>query len=133
MTARKPKTSFQSRARRAPAVTVADPIATTGAERSAAAPSRRAVGAAAKRPASLDAALEEFTARGFAAARMDDVALRAGVAKGTIYLYFKDKEALFQELVRTSLVPIVGSMKIPEGVEVSARMLLEAFADTLVR
>ena len=64
---------------------------------------------------------------------MDDVAKRAGVAKGTIYLYFKDKEALFQELVRTSLVPIVGGLKIPEGAEVSVRVLLEAFADTLVR
>src|SRR3954453_21899137 len=40
----------------------------------------------------LDAALNEFSARGFAAARLDDVAVRAGVAKGTIYLYFRDKE-----------------------------------------
>ena len=104
----------------------ADPIAATAIP-------RRAAGAAARRQAILDAALDEFSARGFAAARMDDVAAKAGVAKGTIYLYFKDKEALFQELVRTSLVPIVGGLKIPEGVEVSVRVLLEAFADTLVR
>ena len=43
-------------------------------------------------------------ASGFAAARLDDVARRAGVAKGTIYLYFRDKEALFQELVRSMLI-----------------------------
>jgi AcrR family transcriptional regulator len=64
---------------------------------------------------------------------MDDIAVRAGVAKGTIYLYFKDKEALFQELVRTSLVPIVGALKVPAGAELSVRALLETFVDTLVR
>jgi len=148
----KPKTSFRSRTRRPPADRPADPIAAgedgpssrrLRSERAAdpiaagdidsATPSRRAAGAAAKRQAILDAALDEFSARGFAAARMDDVAERAGVGKGTIYLYFQDKEALFQELVRTSLVPIVGGLKIPEGVEVSVRVLLESFADTLVR
>ena len=61
-----------------------------------------------RRDAILAAALEEFAARGFAAARLDDVARRAGVAKGTIYLYFRDKESLFQELVRTMLSPLVG-------------------------
>jgi AcrR family transcriptional regulator len=50
------------------------------------------------------AALDEFSARGFAATGSDDVAKRAGVAKGTIYLYFRDKESLFQELVRSMLV-----------------------------
>ena len=56
-----------------------------------------------RRAAILSAALDEFAARGFAAARLDDVAGRAGVAKGTIYLYFADKESLFQELVREML------------------------------
>jgi len=142
----KPKTPFRSRPKRAQARRPADPVAGDGhaahidaqgadptAGPTAAATSRRAAGAAAKRQAILDAALDEFTAKGFAAARMDDVAVRAGVAKGTIYLYFSDKEALFQELVRTSLVPIVGSLKIPERAEVSVRVLLEAFADTVVR
>ena len=55
---------------------------------------------AARREAILAAALDEFSAQGFAAARLDDVARRAGVAKGTIYLHFRDKEALFQELIR---------------------------------
>ena len=53
--------------------------------------------------------MDEFIARGFAATRLDDVAKRAGVAKGTIYLHFKDKEALFQELIRTAIVPLVGT------------------------
>src|SRR5262245_10226103 len=56
-----------------------------------------------RRDAIVSAALEEFAARGFAATRLDDVARRADVAKGTIYLYFRDKESLFQELVRSML------------------------------
>ena len=59
----------------------------------------RAQKSSARREAILAAALDEFSAQGFAATRLDDVARRAGVAKGTIYLYFKDKESLFQELV----------------------------------
>ena len=56
------------------------------------------------RPAEiLEAALVEFAARGFAATRMEDVARRAGVTKGTIYLYFESKEALFKALVRESI------------------------------
>ena len=61
-------------------------------------PANRAARAAERRAAIIAAGLDEFTARGFAATRLDDVAKRAGVAKGTIYLHFKDKEALFQEL-----------------------------------
>lgn len=52
----------------------------------------------------LAAALEVFAERGYAAARLDDVARRAGVTKGTIYLYFPSKEALFKAVVRQSLV-----------------------------
>jgi AcrR family transcriptional regulator len=51
----------------------------------------------------LDAALAEFAARGFAAARMEDIAARAGVTKGTLYLYFASKEELFKTLVRESI------------------------------
>ena len=47
--------------------------------------------AAARREAILTAALDEFSARGFAATRLDDVASRAGVAKGTIYLHFAEQ------------------------------------------
>ena len=58
----------------------------------------------------IEAAFEDFIDAGFAATRLDDVARRAGVAKGTIYLHFKDKEALFEELVRTAIVPLVGRL-----------------------
>src|SRR5580700_9820482 len=64
----------------------------------------RAEKAAERRAAIVEAALNEFIARGFTATRLDDVARRAGVAKGTIYLHFKDKESMFEELIRTALV-----------------------------
>ncbi|MBL0940925.1 MAG: TetR/AcrR family transcriptional regulator [Gemmatimonadaceae bacterium] len=51
----------------------------------------------------LDAAFVEFGTRGLAGARLDDIAKRAGVAKGTIYLYFENKEALFREMVHATL------------------------------
>jgi AcrR family transcriptional regulator len=53
----------------------------------------------------LGAALACFAERGFAATRLDDVARRAGVTKGTLYLYFANKEELFQAVVRQALVP----------------------------
>jgi len=53
----------------------------------------------------LEAALSVFAEKGFAAARMDDIAVRARVSKGTIYLYFESKEAVFRALVREMLVP----------------------------
>lgn len=52
----------------------------------------------------LDAAFIEFGQHGLASARLDDIARRANVAKGTIYLYFPNKEALFHEMVRTTTV-----------------------------
>jgi AcrR family transcriptional regulator len=52
----------------------------------------------------LEAALDVFVERGYAAARLDEVATRAGVTKGTIYLYFPGKEALFKAVVRRILV-----------------------------
>src|SRR6266699_1714097 len=64
-------------------------------------PSNRAERTAERRQAIIEAALDEFISRGFTATRIDDVARRAGVAKGTIYLHFKDKESMFEELIRT--------------------------------
>ena len=52
----------------------------------------------------LSAALAEFGERGLAAARLEDIAKRAGLSKGTIYLYFPNKEALFQEVIRQTVV-----------------------------
>ncbi|MGI9071061.1 MAG: TetR/AcrR family transcriptional regulator [Bryobacteraceae bacterium] len=65
---------------------------------------------AARREAIIDAALDEFTEKGFAAARMDEIARRAGVAKGTIYLNFSDKEALFEAIVRQEITPLVDAV-----------------------
>ena len=93
----------------------------------------RAQRAAARRAAILAAALDEFSARGFAAARLDDVARRADVAKGTIYLHFQDKEALFQELVRTMLSPLVMTLEQLRASDVPIRIVLERFADLFVR
>ena len=52
----------------------------------------------------LEAAREVFGERGLAAARLDDIAKRAGLSKGTIYLYFPNKEELFREMVRQMVV-----------------------------
>ena len=63
----------------------------------------------------LAAAFEVFAAHGYEAARIDDVARQAGIAKGTIYLYFRDKEQLFRAVVRSLLQKrfdvIAGSFK----------------------
>ena len=96
-------------------------------------PSNRAERAADRRQAIIEAALDEFIARGYAATRLDDVAQRAGVAKGTIYLHFKDKQALFEELVRTALVPLIGRLAAPPTAGGSVRAALENFAETFVR
>jgi AcrR family transcriptional regulator len=55
----------------------------------------------------LTAALEFFVERGYAATRLDDVAARAGVSKGTLYLYFPSKEDLFRAVVRENLLPVL--------------------------
>jgi len=85
-----------------------------------------------KHAAILAAALEEFAARGFAATRLDDVARRAGVAKGTIYLYFRDKESLFQELVRTMLSPLVGAIEAAPLRDLPIRAVVELIVDVFV-
>src|SRR3954467_6540322 len=51
----------------------------------------------------LDAALELFVEKGFAATRAEEVAARAGVSKGTLFLYFPSKEELFKAVVRENI------------------------------
>ena len=80
----------------------------------------------------IAAALEEFSASGFAAARLDDVARRAGVAKGTIYLYFRDKESLFQELVRVMVHPLVGAITTAPLHDLPVRAVLEMIVEVFV-
>jgi len=57
----------------------------------------------ARPPEILEAALAVFAEKGFAATRLDDVAAKAGITKGTIYLYFDSKQALFEALARQSI------------------------------
>lgn len=57
------------------------------------------------------AALQVFAEKGFTAARLDEIARRAGVSKGTLYLYFKDKEDLFRAVVRDTVAPNVATMR----------------------
>src|ERR1700726_5280430 len=92
----------------------------------------RAQEPAERRAAILDAALAEFAARGFADTRLDDVARHAGIAKGTIYLYFRDKENLFQELVRAKLSPLVGAIASAATRDLPTRALAELIVDTFV-
>jgi len=88
---------------------------------------------AARRDAILSAALEEFSASGFEATRLDDVAKRANVAKGTIYLYFRDKESLFQELIHAMLTPLVGTIEALGAADVPINVLAERLVDVFVR
>lgn len=53
----------------------------------------------------LDAALQEFSAAGYAGARMDDIALRAGLSKGGLYAHFSSKEEVFEALLARYLSP----------------------------
>ena len=92
----------------------------------------RAERAVERRAAIIEAALDEFTARGFAATRLDDIAKRAGVAKGTIYLHFKDKESMFEELIRTAIVPLIGRMHAPPPTGGSVRDAVESFAKLFI-
>ena len=71
----------------------------------------RADKAAETRAAIVQAALAEFLDRGFAGARLDEISKRAGVAKGTIYIHFKDKEALFEGIVRQMVLPYSQQME----------------------
>src|SRR6266853_519977 len=95
--------------------------------------SNRAERAAERRAAIVEAAFDEFVARGFTATRIDDIAKRAGVAKGTIYLHFKDKESMFEELVRTALVPLIGRLHAPPAMGGSVRDMIEGFARMFIQ
>jgi len=90
------------------------------------------------RPAELlDAALDVFFEKGFAAARLEDIAARAGVSKGTVYLYFSSKEDVFDALIRAIPVAnveqvraLAGDPTIPAD-ELLGRVL--RFIGTLIR
>lgn len=80
-----------------------------------------------QRPADIiAAALEVFAAKGFAGARMEEIAARAGLSKGTIYLYFSTKEDLFRAVVQAAVVPNI------EAIQATALASDQTFAE-LVR
>ena len=82
----------------------------------------------------LDAALKVFAGKGYAAARMEDIAQQAGVTKGTIYLYFESKEAVFKALVRESLGSTIGKVTADVATfEGSSRFLIRMVLTTLAR
>jgi AcrR family transcriptional regulator len=83
----------------------------------------------------LDAALELFVEKGFAATRSEEVAARAGVSKGTLYLYYPSKEELLKAVIRQTL-----SAEIAEGARVldahtgsAAQMLVDVLTEWWVR
>jgi AcrR family transcriptional regulator len=85
----------------------------------------------------IAAALEEFFQQGFAAARLDAIAERAGIGKGTIYLYFDSKEALFEAAVRSIVAPIFAQVErasiAPQGsASDMLRMLIRTFYERIV-
>jgi AcrR family transcriptional regulator len=100
------------------------------------APSPRWRRRAEARPAEiLDAALTVFSARGFAAAKLDDVAKEAGVSKGTLYLYFKSKEALFEamalEMMRMPVLAQLETIAKAETATEGLRQLIQFMAKML--
>jgi AcrR family transcriptional regulator len=71
----------------------------------------------------LASALTVFAERGYAATRLDDVARRAGVTKGTLYLYFPNKEELFKAVIRDTLVPALAGIGEMDGEDPLATLL----------
>ena len=75
-----------------------------------------------------NAALAAFAEKGYAATRVDDVAKRAGVSKGLLYLYFKTKEELFKSVIRSLVIPRIDKLtKIVDASEMSSEEFLRGF------
>ena len=88
----------------------------------------------AERPAEiLAAALEVFAARGFAATRLEDVARRAGVSKGALYLYFETKEDLFRAVVGEAMGGNLAHMKDLAGAAVPFEAAVRAGVSLLAQ
>jgi AcrR family transcriptional regulator len=92
------------------------------------APARSETDRQAKLQRILDAALDVFLEKGFTEARLEDVAARAGVAKGTIYLYVPSKQALFEALMQSGIGGPIGEIaEKVQTLDISAEEQLEAF------
>jgi AcrR family transcriptional regulator len=87
------------------------------------------------RPAEIvQAAYQVFSEKGFAAARLDDIAQRAGVSKGALYLYFDNKQAVFEAVVKDAVAPNIGAIEqmalaFPGSFEQLIRMVAPRIAD----
>ena len=84
------------------------------------------------------AALEVFAEKGFAAAKLEEIARRAGVSKGTLYLYFDDKQELFRAVVRSAIAPNIEAITSAESAfdapfDQVVRMFLNGFAEREAR
>lgn len=84
------------------------------------------------------AALEVFAEKGFAAAKLEEIARRAGVSKGTLYLYFDDKQELFRAVVRSAIAPNIEAITSAVSAfdapfEQVVRMFLNGFAEREAR
>src|SRR5258708_17792114 len=75
----------------------------------------------------LAAALACFVEKGFGGTRLDEVAERAGIAKGTLYRYFASKDALFKAVVRNQLGSLIGEAEFALNDDRRASALLLAF------
>ena len=81
-----------------------------------------------RRDAILNAALLEFYEKGLTGSRLDDVADRAGISKGTLYLYFSSKEDLFRGLIDHHTRPAIEQLKSLVGLAPSIEQALNSFA-----
>lgn len=82
----------------------------------------------------LDAALAVFTELGFAGARVEDIATRAGLSKGALYVYFDSKHAILTALVRRLADRVIGAAEalVEAGAQVSAEQTLRALLGFIV-
>ena len=85
------------------------------------------------REAILRAAIVRFGREGYRATSVADIARDASVGGTVAYAYFADKEALFQELVRSMVHPVLGMLEKMRGVDIPARVLVETLLTTFVR
>jgi AcrR family transcriptional regulator len=75
----------------------------------------------------LDAALDLFIENGFAATRVEDIAKRAGLSKGAVYLYFPSKEKILEGIVRRAVVPIAEhALSFVQGFEGDPKLAITA-------
>ena len=79
----------------------------------------------------LDAAIGLFTAQGFAATRMEDVAKKAGISKGLTYFYYKNKEDLFMALTKKAFEQLKEEFR--ESLRAKGKNGLEMLTDLVQR